>query len=169
MLKTWPGVLWAARSGASAALVSSLENQDSRVVCLVLDSLFEIFRVPQPGATNPFQKHDPVVLQTEEADSLTGPAALNLSSADSNADRTRGARRQNVIQNYLSVLLLTFVDAGLIEALTNLGSSNDIDIDRIKVTMLLAELLFLSSTKLASSGFSSVALRVSLTHCVFPC
>lgn len=46
---------------------------------------------------------------------------------------------------------MTFIDAGLIEALTNLGSSSEIDVDRIKVTMLLAELLYLSNMLLPPS------------------
>jgi rapamycin-insensitive companion of mTOR len=156
MLKTWPGLLWAARNGAASALVSALEHQDSRVVAVVLDSLFEIFRVPQVGSANPFQKHDPVVLQADDADSVTGPASLNLSSGDSSTERTRNSRKQNVINNYLSVLLLTFIDVGLIEALTNLGSSSEVDVDRIKVTMLLAELLYLSNILLPPSLCSRI-------------
>jgi len=55
MLKTWPGMVWANEQGATQALVTGLSHSDSRVTAMVVDAFFEIFRIPHPGTSNPFQ------------------------------------------------------------------------------------------------------------------
>lgn len=55
MLKTWPGMVWSSEQGGNQALVTGLSHNDPRVAALVVDAFFEIFRIPHPGTSNPFQ------------------------------------------------------------------------------------------------------------------
>lgn len=81
--------------------------------------------------------------------------------------RTRG-ERHNLLNNYLSALLVAFIDAGLVEALVEVGSrrrshSEDLaskdkeeNAISIKATLLLGELLYLTNTHLPPSQCARV-------------
>jgi rapamycin-insensitive companion of mTOR len=145
MLKSWPGIIWAVSQGACQAMVTAMTSSDPKRSSLVIDALFEIFRTPNPGSSNPFQRQGVVVLQPHDLDVL-------MTSHDVTADapdRSR-SKRQNIMLNYLAVVLSGFIDAGLIEALIELGT--DSTDDRIKVTVLLADVLELSNNLLSPSA-----------------
>lgn len=117
-----------------------------------MESLFEIFRLSQPKTT----QNDPFRHQ----------AVAHLSTADSSIfldlpSRTR-AMRHNLLNNYIAMLLLGFMDCGLIEGLIQLSSNlprdslSDTEKERSRIvsqkaTVLLGELLHLSNTLLPPS------------------
>lgn len=151
MLKSWPGLIWGANHGGMKALVSALLKNNSEVSSLAVDALFELFRIPHPGTSNPFQRQDIVLVDTDQLDQImSSQNALNIPMKSS---------RHNLIHNYIAILLTCFVDAGLIEALIQLGDYTD---DRTKVTVLLAELLYLSNTLLPKEACARIQQAPSL-------
>lgn len=94
--------------------------------------------------------------------------------------RTRG-ERHNLLNNYISALLMAFIDAGLIEGLIELGSrrrsgqddSKDNGVISTKATLLLGELLYLTNTHLPSGQCARVQVTfftfVHLTDTSYSC
>lgn len=138
MLKSWPGLIWASKTGGMAALVSGLRHKDPAVASLILDAFFEVLRIPHSDTTNPFQRQEVVFLESDPGDSVIMPQ-----STSDDGHWLKKSQRHNLIANYVAVMLVSFTDIGLVEALIELANHTE---ERTKVTVLLAELLYLSNT-----------------------
>jgi rapamycin-insensitive companion of mTOR len=138
MLKSWPGLIWAAKTGGMMALVSGLRHKDPNVQSIILDAFFEVLRIPHPDTSNPFQRQEVVFLESDPGDSLIMPQ-----STSDDGHWLKKQHRHNLVANYVAVMLMCFTDIGLVEALIDLVNHTE---ERTKVTVLLAELLYLSNT-----------------------
>ena len=138
MLKSWPGLIWAAKTGGMIALISGLRHKDANVASIILDAFFEVLRIPHPDTSNPFQRQEVVFLESDPGDSLIMPQ-----STSDDGHWLKKQHRHNLVANYVAVMLVSFTDIGLVEALIDLVNHTE---ERTKVTVLLAELLYLSNT-----------------------
>lgn len=150
MLKSWPGLIWGFKHGGMKALVSTLLKNNPEVTSIAIDALFELFRIPHPGTSNPFQRQEVILMDTDQLDQML---------TSQNSDVQMKPIRHNLTHNYVSILLMCLVDAGLIEALIELGNFTE---DRTKVTVLLAELLYLSNTLLPKESCARIQQAPSL-------
>eukprot|EP01114_Cavostelium_apophysatum_P016624 TRINITY_DN4775_c0_g1_i1.p1 TRINITY_DN4775_c0_g1~~TRINITY_DN4775_c0_g1_i1.p1 ORF type:complete len:1113 (-),score=304.93 TRINITY_DN4775_c0_g1_i1:63-3401(-) len=150
MLKNWTGLIaLSSHPLGLKSLVNSLKLPCSELHDRIIDALFDIFRLSVAKNSNPFNKFSAQTQISDESGGGDLTGGLDLPS------RTRGDRH-NLLNNYLSALLISFIDANLIEALVELGSrrrseqqedkeQNSIS---IKATLLLGELLYLTNTLL---------------------
>jgi len=158
MLKSWTGLITLANHAVGLkAFVYALRLPSKELHDKVLDALFDVFRLTVQKNSNPFKFSSQSQIHEEPVPTDVG---LDLPS------RTRGDRH-NLLNNYLSALLVAFIDAGLIEELINLGSKrrnddsdamkgeNNVNIS-IKATLLLGELLYLTNTLLPSAQCARV-------------
>jgi len=156
MLKNWTGLIsLTGHPLGLKALVDGLRLPCRELHERILDVLFDIFRLSVSKNSNPFKKFN---AQLQTSNEEQGPSdALDLPS------RTRG-ERHNLLNNYLSALLIAFINAGLVEALVELGSQRRSGLFdekeehslSIKATLLLGELLYLTNTLLPPAQCAKV-------------
>jgi len=163
LIKSWVGIISLSsdeqglKSIVDALRMPQLELQDK-----VLDSLFEIFRIAQP-------KNISESFRAQKAPQVNfGPDTLSDLPS-----RTRSLRH-NLLNNYIAVLLISFIDNGLIEGLVYIGNfinreGTEPEKEQFKTissksTILLAELLHLSNSLLPPSQCARLQTLPSLVN-----
>ncbi|GAA5937590.1 TORC2 complex subunit TSC11 [Sporobolomyces koalae] len=123
LLKSWSGLLYLNVNGRQAvtSLVDSLTNPSRIVRDTLLDMLSNIFSVRR-------------IAKTATSDSIKQPRR-------SNADQ----RKTNLIDQYTALLLLIFIDAGLIEGLAELAATPQDSSTSSRTSALIGEVLELSN------------------------
>ncbi|GAA5975076.1 hypothetical protein JCM11641_000022 [Rhodosporidiobolus odoratus] len=135
-LKTWSGLFYLNVHGRQAltSLVDSLTNPSKVIRESLLDMLFSIFNVN----TNP--RH------LAKSNSGNHPSGRLNDKIDS---RTRpppdSERKTNLLDQYMAILLLVFIEAGLAEALTSLAADPKDPATATKVFLLISEILELGN------------------------
>ncbi|KAH9366540.1 hypothetical protein HPB48_010306 [Haemaphysalis longicornis] len=133
VLRSWPGMVYFCKPPPSG-LQSLVE-----VLCLplpetrknILALLFDVFCLRPPEWTSDFE-------------AAIKSAGLCLTC-------TLFSSRSNLVANYLALLLLAFVQAGILEALVEVIVSSE-EALAIQATILLAELLYMASVSLPSEA-----------------
>ncbi|GAA6063262.1 hypothetical protein JCM10212_004996 [Sporobolomyces blumeae] len=127
-LKSWSGLIYLNVHGRQAltSLVDSLTNPSRIVRETLLDMFSNIFNVRKEIPTRP---PGPPVSRPDEP---TPPATTERS-------------RTNLLDQYSAILLLAFVEAGLVEGLAKLASNPQDASTSIRVSALIGEILDLSN------------------------
>ncbi|GAA5998873.1 hypothetical protein JCM5350_007882 [Sporobolomyces pararoseus] len=132
LLKSWSGLLYLNVNGRQAltSLVDSLTNPSRIVRDTLLDMLSNIFNV---------QRKQLPPTSTEDS------TRSNLRSRKSDQQT-----RTNLIDQFTAILLLTFIDAGLVEGLAELAANPQDSSTSLRVSRLIGEILDLSNKVLPS-------------------
>ncbi|GAM19472.1 hypothetical protein SAMD00019534_026470 [Acytostelium subglobosum LB1] len=154
LLKSWIGIIsLASDEQGLKSIVDALKMPQLELNDKILDALFDIFKFGPPKSGDPFRQQKASQSLVLGPDSLID-LPLRVKSS-----------RHNLLNNYIAVLLISFIDCGLIEGLAHLGnltsaSNKDglMDLDKelsksvaTKATVLLGELLYISNSLLPSS------------------
>ncbi|BGP18107.1 hypothetical protein JCM10213v2_006158 [Rhodosporidiobolus nylandii] len=139
-LGSWSGLFYLNIHGRQAltSLVDSLSNPSQAIRETLLDMLFSVFNVKTPawyssrGATR---------------SSFSAPTGFPDTSLPGAESKKAGAeeRKTNLIDQYTAILLLVFIEAGLIEALASLAAEPKDPTTAKKVSLLIAEILELGN------------------------
>ncbi|GAA5918699.1 hypothetical protein JCM1841_006247 [Sporobolomyces salmonicolor] len=127
-LKSWSGLMYLNIHGRQAltSLVDSLTNPSRVIRDTLLDMLFGIFNVrhssPKPGKLR-----------------------LALCSIQAKSSSQPEQHKTNLIDQYMAIMLLIFIDAGLVEALAELAADPKDQSTARKVSLLIGEVLDLAS------------------------
>ncbi|TGZ82274.1 hypothetical protein EX30DRAFT_220854 [Ascodesmis nigricans] len=155
MLKSWPGLLCLSMFNLRAlrSLVDSLRVPSSIVRDVILELLFDVFRIKPPSWT-------PTYLAGRRLTTYGRVANLksDTSGKPGKDDRSQG----QLVDHYTSLVLATFVDAGLLEVLISLVKDNSDQAIVRKTTLLLGETLKLASQLLPSNYSARLQLLPDL-------
>ncbi|GAA6053956.1 hypothetical protein JCM3770_004640 [Rhodotorula araucariae] len=141
-LQSWSGLFYLNIHGRQAltSLVDSLTNPSQVIRDTLLDMLFDVFNVKPPAWF------------ASRADG-TRPTFSSVRDTSSFRDGVAVApqQRTNLIDQFMAVLLLIFIEAGLIEALASLAADPKDPSTACKVSLLIGEILTLSNRVLPPS------------------
>ncbi|GAA5842816.1 hypothetical protein JCM11251_001496 [Rhodosporidiobolus azoricus] len=132
-LKSWSGLFYLNIHGRQAltSLVDSLTNPSHTIRETLLDMLFSVFNVTSPASSGKRASFSGL-------DGTTSPAPPPPPLAHEE-------RKTNLLDQYMAILLLVFIEAGLIEALTSLAADPKDPVAGNKVSLLISELLSLGN------------------------
>ncbi|BGP49997.1 hypothetical protein JCM10450v2_005902 [Rhodotorula kratochvilovae] len=134
-LQSWSGLFYLNIHGRQAltSLVDSLTNPSQVIRETLLDMLFDVFNVKTPAW-----------YASRDGQRSSFSSSRGVSSA---VDGPAGASQQrtNLIDQFMAVLLLIFIEAGLIEALASLAADPKDPSTAAKVSLLIGEILTLSN------------------------
>ena len=153
MLKTWPGLLTLSRNHAAAlqSLLGSLQYPSIQAKDLVLELLFEVLRIKAPSWSSTFLAGRRLTTYRRGSNAHLAPASKRL-----RFDTDREAQRLDLTSHFSTLVLATFLRAGLIGALTNMiRSEEDLAMNR-KATLILTEVLRLANYCLAEPICSEI-------------
>ncbi|GAA5961649.1 hypothetical protein JCM3765_000463 [Sporobolomyces pararoseus] len=127
LLKSWSGLLYLNVNGRQAltSLVDSLTNPSRIVRDTLLDMLSNIFNVQRKQ--------------------LPSPSTDDSAKSTFRSRKTDQQTRTNLIDQYTAILLLTFIDAGLVEGLAELAANPQDSSTSLRVSRLIGEILDLSN------------------------
>lgn len=135
-------------------------------VCLqkaILDLLYELLSVPQPGWTDDYN----VALQTVDPSDFQDSWLLSngfVSAEGRSILPSLAARAPNVVEQHLALLLYCFLETGLLNALVEVAVAPDQFVS-VRATVLIAKILQLMHTHLPADIFStSPALPTLVGH-----
>nr|CAD7462148.1 unnamed protein product [Timema tahoe] len=142
VLRSWPGILHfchPSNSSGLQAIVSVLYLKQLEVRKAILDLLYDLLGLPQPEWTDEFS------VALEAVDPSHPQDIWRLSegfvAAEGKAVLPHLAKfRPNIVEIHLSVLLYTFLEAGLLDAIVEVIVTSDTFIS-VRATILLGELL----------------------------
>ncbi|XP_066994227.2 rapamycin-insensitive companion of mTOR [Anabrus simplex] len=151
VLRSWPGVLHfchPANNSGLRSLVDILYVKQLEVRKAVLDLLYDLLGLPQPQWTDEFS------VALEAVDPSYPRDAWKLSegfvAAEGRAILPHLAKnRPNLVEIHLALLLYTFLEVGLLEAIVEVVVTSDTFIS-VRATILLGELLQLVHVLLPS-------------------
>eukprot|EP01117_Protostelium_nocturnum_P011476 TRINITY_DN4163_c0_g1_i2.p1 TRINITY_DN4163_c0_g1~~TRINITY_DN4163_c0_g1_i2.p1 ORF type:complete len:1169 (+),score=280.38 TRINITY_DN4163_c0_g1_i2:189-3695(+) len=150
MLRSWTGLIaLSSHPFGLSSLINAFHLPSVELHDRILEALFDVFQLTVDRNSNPFKSFQTSSNSLEEYDSF---------GVVETPSRTKG-ERHNLLNNYLSALLTTFINCGLIEGLVTLGtkysknqdiggSGEQVKIVAIKATLLLGELLYLTNSLL---------------------
>lgn len=152
MLRSWSGLLYLCMDGkqAIASLVQALRINPKEVREIILDMFFELFNVNSPAwqdeilgglQLNTLRKEKKVPDANKEAQPAKPPKA---------EQSEHGGGRLNLVDHYLSLLLVVFIEAGLIDALVHVLEHSPENHGR-KATLLIGQILHVSNRVLPTS------------------
>ena len=139
MLKTWPGLLTLSRNNAAAlrSLLGSLKYPTLQVKDLILELLFDVLRIKTPSWSSTYLAGRRL---TTYGRGLHTPATKKVKY-----DTDDESQRLDLTSHFSTLVLATFLRAGLIAALTDMiRSEEDLALNR-KATLLLTEVLRLAN------------------------
>lgn len=153
VLRSWPGMVHFCKPPPSG-LQSLVE-----VLCLplpetrknILALLFDVFCLHPPEWTSDFE----AAIKSAERTALRESWKLYEGFVVAEAQDLLpppSQHRSNLVTNYLALLLLAFVQAGILEALVEVIVSSEEEDLAIQATILLAELLYMASVCLPSEA-----------------
>jgi len=155
MVRSWTGLLCiAADHLALKSMVDALYLPHPKLQEIILGGLFTIFRLEIPRDLEaPFDR----IKSSQDSAQRPGPGEIGVGTIEL-PSRTY-SKRPNLVNNYLSMLLLVFIRCGLIEALISIGRTDNPlsngDLHRsivAKATILLAEILHMATEHLPPSN-----------------
>jgi rapamycin-insensitive companion of mTOR len=138
MLKTWPGLLALSRNNAVAlrSLLQSLQYPTVQAKDLILELLFDVFRIKAPSWSSTFLAGRRLTTYGRGSNVLTEPAAKRIKY-----DADHESQRIDLTAHFSTLVLATFLRAGLIRVLTDMiRTEEDLSMNR-KATLLLTEVL----------------------------
>ncbi|XP_030844625.1 rapamycin-insensitive companion of mTOR-like isoform X2 [Strongylocentrotus purpuratus] len=144
LLRSWPGMIRLCRSDAtglqSLLAILCVHNDENRRY--LLEVLYDIFYLPIAEWTDNFS----TALQS--IDSCQMKTSWNLTEGFVVAEAldllpNRAITRPNLTENHLALLLLAFINAGLLESLVEVVTSDNANLS-IQATILLGELLYMA-------------------------
>ncbi|KAN0036442.1 hypothetical protein ACTFIV_001735 [Dictyostelium citrinum] len=165
LIKSWIGIISLNSDDQGLkSVVDTLRMPQIELQEKALDSIFEIFRVQLPKS----------IQETFGPQKATQTFNFGSETLQDLPSRTRSLRH-NLLNNYLSVLLIAFIDNGLIEGLVYLGnyvnrdgmSEQEKECSKnisLKSTVLLAELLHMSNALLPPSQCAKLQTLPSLVN-----
>jgi rapamycin-insensitive companion of mTOR len=142
MLKTWPGLLTLSRhNGASLkSLLGSLQYPSIQAKDLILELLFDVFRIKAPSWSSTFLAGRRLTTYRQGSHAHAEPMTKSL-----NRYADYESQRLDLTSHFSTLVLATFLKAGLIGALTDMiKSEEDLAMNR-KATLLLTEVLRLAN------------------------
>ncbi|PRP75703.1 cytosolic regulator of adenylyl cyclase, partial [Planoprotostelium fungivorum] len=155
LLRGWTGVfVLSSFPFGLASLVNAFYLPSHDLHVQVLDALFDIFRISDVDK-NSDPSGTKLGSSAEEDHSFRSIGLLELPK------KARG-KQQNLLNNYLSVLLVAFIHCGLIEGLVTLGTKYSKNSEAggqstvTKATLLLGELLYLTNVLLPPNQCAKV-------------
>ncbi|KAG9297891.1 hypothetical protein G9A89_000054, partial [Geosiphon pyriformis] len=144
LMKSWTGIIYLCMDNKQAikSLVESLRITTDDTKDVMLDMLFNIFRIKLPICYPNILSGRRISLygQSSLEDNMSGPTSLSSSGND----------RLNLLDHHLVVLLVIFIDSGLLEALIEIIEDKNQEIAR-KATLFIGEILQLSNRLLSLS------------------
>ncbi|SDA01470.1 BZ3500_MvSof-1268-A1-R1_Chr10-1g02698 [Microbotryum saponariae] len=143
-LKSWSGVMYFNLNGKRAltSLVASLTTPSAFIRDALLDMLFNVFHIEAPSwYTSTAGSRLSGLKQSRPPTSSANPTDINAPPR----------QQANLIQHYLAVLLLIFIDAGLIDALVSVAADPRDATTTRKISLLISEILALSNRVLPLS------------------
>lgn len=158
-LRTWPGLMYLSMYNFRAirSLIASLmlPNQQARDIVIVL--LYSLLRIKSPAWATPFLA----------GRRLTTYGRVNTLKPATTAKGTQiqvedESSEQNFVDHYTALLLAILIRADLVPTLLNLARNAEDDTMKRKSTLLLGEVLRLSSRLLPSSWSSKLQLLPDL-------
>lgn len=153
MLKTWPGLLTLSKNDAAAlkSLLGSLEYPTIPAKDLILELLFDVLRIKAPSWSSTFLAGRRLTTYGRGSHAHVERASKRLKH-----ETDHDSQRLDLTSHFSTLVLATFLEAGLIGALTNMiRSEEDLALNR-KATLLLAEVLRLSNYCLSEPDRSEV-------------
>ncbi|KAL8290440.1 hypothetical protein RQP46_002698 [Phenoliferia psychrophenolica] len=135
-LKSWSGLMYLNVNGKQAliSLVNSLRNPAPAVRDALLDLFFDIFKLKPPPPSNPS------VILNGHPNGTSSPSDLSPLPPT-----TPHERHHNIIDQYHAMLLLVFIDAGLVDTLIAVAAQPTDAATSKKVTVLIGEVLQLAN------------------------
>ncbi|SGY19034.1 BQ5605_C014g07543 [Microbotryum silenes-dioicae] len=143
-LKSWSGIMYFNLNGKRAltSLVASLTTPSAFIRDALLDMLFNVFHIEAPSwYTSTAGSRLSGLKQSRRPTSSANPTDINAPPR----------QQANLIQHYLAVLLLIFIDAGLIDALVSVAADPRDATTARKISLLISEILALSNRVLPLS------------------
>ncbi|KAL1921894.1 uncharacterized protein VTP21DRAFT_10536 [Calcarisporiella thermophila] len=153
LLKHWTGIIYLCADGKKSikSMVESLRFSHEEIQKILLGMFFDIFRIRTPPEYDLFlagRRHSVYVGRMVHED--------NSEEQDpEDAELLRFKDRLNLLDAHLSILLIVFIEAGLLEALISLIEGNDVFIRR-KATLLIGEILQLCTRLLPASWATKI-------------
>ncbi|GAA5852982.1 hypothetical protein JCM3766R1_000033, partial [Sporobolomyces carnicolor] len=152
LLKSWSGLLYLNVNGRQAltSLVDSLTNPSRIVRDTLLDMLSNVFNVdrrPPPSPQTSSSLQPPIPRQSGSGSLEGAPSTATGSSASAGGE---SRTRTNLIDQFSAILLLTFIDSGLVEGLAQLATDPKDASTASRVSNLIGEILDLSNRVLPS-------------------
>ncbi|KAG8599017.1 hypothetical protein GDO81_002844 [Engystomops pustulosus] len=149
--RSWAGIITLCKPGNSGiqSLIGVLCIRNMEIRRGLLEVLYEIFRLPLPVVTKDFIEAllsvDPSRFQESWrlSDGFVAAEAKTILPH-------RARSRPDLIDNYLSLVLSTFINNGILEGLVEVITSSDDDVS-IRATIILGELLHMANTILPHS------------------
>lgn len=153
LLRTWAGIVYLCVENKSAlkSLVDALCLQHKATREVILDMFFEIFQIEMPKWYPEFVSSSSRVTTNHEE--ISGTAFNQL------VRLYAGNRRMNLINQYQSVIVMAFIDVGLVEALMTIIQDPNMNIST-RASILVGELRELSSELMPQSANVNVKINV---------
>lgn len=158
-LRTWPGLMYLSMYNFRAirSLIASLmlPNQQARDIVIVL--LYSLLRIKSPAWATPFLAGRRLTTygRVNTLKPTTTAKGAQLQVEDESSE-------QNFVDHYTALLLAILIRADLVPTLLNLARNAEDDTMKRKSTLLLGEVLRLSSRLLPSSWSSELQLLPDL-------
>ncbi|KAJ1021886.1 hypothetical protein NDA16_003648 [Ustilago loliicola] len=148
LLRSWAGLIYLCMDDKRAikSLVQALRVNTVEVKSVLLDMLYDLFNVRgATGRVDPASKRESSYKAASsspriDADTSNTPSARNIAPLGELGDQPRS--RLNLVDHYLALLLVVFLDSGLVDALIDVIEHSP-TMAR-KATMLMGELLQVS-------------------------
>lgn len=156
-LKSWPGLFTLSMYDFRAirSMVHSMAAQSGPIREAVLDLLYTLFRIKSPAWASSFLA----------GRRLTTYGRVNLNAAGAKPTPTEyeeDGGEQNFLEHYTALLLAIFIKAGVVEALLKMTQDASNPTLKRKSTLLIGEVLKLSSNLLPPSWSSQLQLLPEL-------
>ena len=156
-LKSWPGLFALSMYDFRAirSMVQSMEAQSGPIRDAVLDLLYALFRIKSPAWASSFLA----------GRRLTTYGRVNLKSTGTKppaAEYEEEGGEQNFLEHYTALLLAIFIKSGVVEALLKMTQDARNPTLKRKSTLLIGEVLKLSSNLLPPSWSSQLQLLPEL-------
>ena len=142
ILKTWPGLLTLSRNNAAAleSLLGALKYPSIQAKDLILELLFDVFRIKAPSWSSTFLAGRRLTTYGRASNTYVEPVTKRMKY-----EADHEYQRLDLTSHFSTLVLATFLRAGLVGALTEMiRSEEDLAMNR-KATLLLTEVLRLAN------------------------
>lgn len=159
MLKTWPGFMTLSMRGAAPlkSLLDSLQYPVPHSRDLVLELLFDVLRIKPPSWSNTFLAGRRLTTYGRVTNLMAEPSSKRTVYE---GDRT--SQDLDLTSHFVSIVLATFIQVGLIKALSELITCEEDPALKRKATLLLTEVLKLAGQSLPVSLSANIQVLGSL-------
>ncbi|KAK4146901.1 Rapamycin-insensitive companion of mTOR, N-term-domain-containing protein [Dichotomopilus funicola] len=163
-LKTWSGLMTLSMYNFRAirSMITSMVVQAGPIRESIIDLIFSLLRIKSPAWATSFLAGRRLTTygRVTNLKSTTTTAATAAKDSPSELDEDGG--EQNFLEHYTALLLAVFIKSGVVPALLELTQTNESATLRRKSTLLIGEVLKLSSRLLPPSWSSELQLLPDL-------